>query len=93
MTAPHTAAGTQAKAAVGALSSALSQDAATIEKAVSGVSGVRGSAGALAQIRTVVATAKIEVTSTIADLQNLPTGELKSAFASSSACESVAAST
>ena len=53
----------------------------------------RGSAGALAQLRTVAATAKIQVTSTIADLQNLPTGDLKSAFERSSACKSVAAST
>ena len=67
--------------------------AGALVEALSGISGVRGSAGALAQLRTVAATAKIQVTSTIADLQNLPTGDLKSAFESSSACRSVAAST
>jgi hypothetical protein len=41
----------------------------------------------------VAATAKIQGTSTIADLQNLPTGELKTPLESSSACKSVAAST
>jgi len=91
--APNTAGGTQAKQAVTSLTKALQEDLAAVEKALSGVSGIKDLPGAVSSIGTVAATAKIQVTSTVSDLQNLPKGELQDAFKNSSACKSVSSST
>jgi len=90
--APDTAAGTQAKQAITSLSKALEEDLAAVEKALGTVSGVKDLPRAVTSIGTVAATAKIQVTSTVSDLQSLPKGELQHAFENSNSCQSASSS-
>jgi hypothetical protein len=89
---PQTAGGTQAKQAVDQLAKALQEDVTVIKSAIKGISGVSGIPGALSTIAATASSAKTQVTSAVTDLQNLPKGELKTAFQNSSACKSVASS-
>ena len=60
---------------------------ATIENAVKGASGISGVLTAVSSATVTLATMGTEVKTTVADLQGLDAkGELKSAFANSSAC-------
>ena len=87
---PDTQGGQQAKDSLDKLSTSLQQDAATIETAVKGASGVSGVLNAVPTTTAALATMGTAVKTTFADLQGLDAkGELKSAFASSSACNSL----
>ncbi len=87
---PDTPAGQQAKDSLDQLSTSLQQDVTTIENAVKGVSGVSGVVGAVSTVTTTLATMRTQVKTTFTDLQGLGAkGELKNAFASSSACNSL----
>ena len=61
----------------------------TIETAVKGVSGVSGVVAAVSTLTTTLATMGTQAKTTFTDVQGLDKGELKDAFASSSACNSL----
>ena len=86
---PDTQAGQQAKDSLDQLSTSLQKDVTTIENAVKGVSGVSGVVAAVSTLTTTLATMGTQVKATFTDLQGLDKGELKDAFASSSACNSL----
>ncbi len=87
---PDTQGGQQAKESLDQLSTSLQQNVATIETAVTGVSGARGVLGAVSTATGTFATMRTQVKTTVTDLRGLDAkGELKSAFASSSACNSL----
>ncbi len=87
---PDTPSGQQAKDSLDQLSTSLQKDVTTIENAVKGVSGVSGVLTAVPTVTATFATMGTEVKTTFTDLQGLDAkGELKSAFASSSACNSL----
>ena len=87
---PDTASGQQAKDSLDKLSTSLQQDVATIENDVKGASGVSGLLAAAPKVTATLAAMGTEVKTTFASLQGLDAkGELKSAFASSSACNSL----
>jgi hypothetical protein len=89
---PETAAGKQAKQSVDQLATDLKKDVDVVQSAIKGISGVSGIPGALATIGATASSAKTQVTSTVADLKNLPSGELRDAFKNSSTCKAVASS-
>ena len=90
---PDTAAGQQAKDSLDQLSTSLQKDVTTIETTVKGVSGVSGVLTAVPTVTATLATMATEVKTTFASLQGLDAkGELKSAFANSSACNSLTSS-
>ena len=87
---PDTKAGQQAKDSLDQLSTSLQQDVTTIESAVKGASGVSGVVNAVPTATATLATMKTQVKTTFTDLQGLGAkDELKNAFASSSACNSL----
>ena len=86
---PDTQAGQQAKDSLDQLSTSLQKDVTTIENAVKGVSGVSDVLAAVSTVTTTLATMGTQVKTTFADIQALDKGELKKAFASSSACDSL----
>ena len=90
---PDTPSGQQAKDSLDQLSTSLQKDMNTIENAVKGVSGPRGAVSAVPTVTATFATMGTEVKTTLTSLQGLgANGELKSAFASSSACNSLTSS-
>ena len=87
---PDTQGGQQAKDSLDQLSTSLQQDVTTIENAVKGVSGVSGVLAAVPTVTATFATMQTQVKTTFTDIQGLDAkGELKNAFASSSACNSL----
>ena len=87
---PDTQAGQQAKDSLDQLSTSLQQDVATIESAVKGVSGLSGALTAVPTVTATLATMRTQVKTTFTNLQGLDAkGELKTAFANSSACNSL----
>ncbi len=87
---PNTPSGQQAKDSLDQLSTSLQKDATTIENTVKGASGVSGVLSAVPTVTATLATMGTHVKSTFTSLQGLDAkGELKSAFASSSACNSL----
>ncbi len=87
---PDTASGQQAKDSLDQLSTSLQKGVTTIETTVKGASGVSGLLTAVPTVTATFAAMGTEVKTTFADLQGLDAkGELKSAFASSSACNSL----
>ena len=87
---PDTPAGQQAQDSLDQLSTSLQQNVTTIEDAVKGASGVSGVLTAVPTVTATFATMGTEVKTTFTDLQGLDAkGELKSAFTSSSACDSL----
>ncbi len=90
---PDTPSGQQAKDSLGQLSTSLQKGVTTIESAVNGVSGLKGALTAVPTVTATFATMKTQVKTTFTSLQGLGAkGELKSAFASSSACNSLTSS-
>ncbi len=91
---PDTPAGQRARDSLDQLSTDLQKNADTIETAVHGASGVRGALSAALTVTSTLATMGTQVKMTVTDLQGLDAdakGELKDAFASSSACDSLTA--
>ena len=87
---PDTPSGQQAKDSLDQLATSLQQNVATIEDAVKGASGISGVIAAVSSATVTLATMQTEVKTTVADLQGLDAkGELKSAFTSSSACNTL----
>ena len=87
---PDTQAGQQAKNSLDQLSTSLQQDVATIESAVKGASGLSGALKAVPTVTATLATMETQVKTTVTNLQGLGAkGELKTAFANSSACNSL----
>jgi hypothetical protein len=87
---PDASAGQKARNSVQQLSTSLSKSVDTIKTTVQGASGLRGIVGAAPTVRKTVKAMKTDVTSTVTDIQGLDaSGELKSAFAKSSACSSL----
>ena len=87
---PDTQAGQQAKTALDQLATSLQQNVATIESAVSGVSGLGGALKAVPTVTATLATMETQVKTTVTNLEGLGAkGELRTAFASSSACNSL----
>ena len=87
---PDTASGQQAKDSLDQLSTSLQKDVTTIENTVKGISGLSGVLAAVPTVTATLATMETEVKTTFTSLQGLDAkGELKSAFASSSACTSL----
>ena len=84
---PDTQAGQQAKDSLDQLSTSLQKDVTTIENAVKGISGVSGVLGAVSTVTTTLATMGTEVKTIFTELDTK--GELKNAFASSGACNSI----
>jgi hypothetical protein len=90
---PDTEAGQQAKDSLDTLSTTLQQDVNTIENAVKDVSGVSGVLTAASTVTGTLATMGTQVKTTFTGLQGLDAkGELKSAFTSSSDCDSLTSS-
>jgi len=89
---PDTAAGQQAQDSLEGLSTDLQQGVDTIDGAVKDVSGASGVLAAVSTVTGTLATMGTQVTTTVTDLQGLDTGELKDAFANSSACDSLTSS-
>ena len=90
---PDTPSGQQAKDSLDQLSTSLQKDVTTIESAVKGVSGLKGALTAVPTVTATFATMQTQVKTTFTSLQGLGAkGELKSAFASSSACNSLTSS-
>ena len=90
---PDTQAGQQAKDSLDKLSTNLQQDVATIESTVKGVSGVSGALTAVSTVTGTLTTMRTQVKTTFTDIQGLGAkGELKTAFANSSACNSLTSS-
>ena len=68
----------------------MQQDVATIETAVKGASGVSGALAAASTVTGTLTTMRTQVKTTVTDIQGLDAkGELKNAFASSSACNAL----
>ena len=87
---PDTPSGQQAKDSLDKLATSLQQNVTTIENAVKGASGLSGVIAAVSSATATLATMGTEVKTTVADIQGLDAkGELKSAFASSSACNTL----
>ena len=87
---PDTPSGQQAKASLDTLSTNLNKDMATIQTAVNGASGLNGVLNAVSATTGTLTTMGTQVKSTFSDLQGLDAkGELKDAFAQSTACESL----
>jgi uncharacterized protein YoxC len=87
---PDTQAGQQAKDALAQLATNLQQGVATIESAVKEVSGVSGAVSAVSTVTGTLTTMGTQVKTTFTDLEGLDAkGELKNAFANSSACNSL----
>jgi hypothetical protein len=87
---PDTSAGQQAKDSLDQLATTLKQNVDTIESAAKGASGVSGVLSAVATVTSTAATMATQVKATFKDLNGLDAkGELKGAFASSSACDSL----
>ena len=90
---PDTPAGQQAKDSLDQLSTSLQKDVTTIENTVQGASGASGVRTAVRTVTGTLVTMRTEVKTTFASLQGLGAkGELKSAFASSSACNTLTSS-
>ena len=90
---PDTQGGQQAKDSLDQLSKTLQQDMTTIENTVQGISGVQGAVTAVPAVTGTLATMEKQVKTTFTSLQGLgANGELKSAFANSSACNSLTSS-
>jgi hypothetical protein len=91
---PATQAGQQAKDSLGQLSTDLQQGATTIGNAVEGVSSVSDALGAAPTVAGTLRTMQTQIKTTIEDIQGLDAkGELKNAFASSAACDSLTSGT
>ncbi len=87
---PDTQAGQQAKDSLDQLSTSLEQNVATIEDAIKGASGISGVIAAVSSATATLATMGTQVKTTFTDLQGLDAkGELKSAFETSSACNTL----
>ena len=87
---PDTPSGQQAKDSLDQLSTSLQKGVTTIETTVEGMSGLKGALTAVPTVTATLATMGTEVKTTFTDLQGLDAkGELKSAFDSSSACNSL----
>ena len=87
---PDTQVGQQAKTSLDQLATSLQHNVATIENAVSGASGLGGALKAVPTVTATLATMETQVKTTVTNLEGLgATGELKTAFASSSACKSL----
>ena len=87
---PDTQAGQQAKTSLDQLATSLQQNVATIESAVKGASGLGGALKAVPTVTATLATMETQVKTTVTSLEGLGAkGELKTAFASSSACKSL----
>ena len=90
---PDTQGGQQAKDSLDQLSTTLQQDMTTIENTVKGISGLKGAVTAVPAVTGTLATMETQVKTTFTSLQGLgANGELKSAFANSSACNSLTSS-
>ncbi len=87
---PDTASGQQAKNSLDQLSTSLQQDVTAIENAVKGASGVSGVLTAVPTVTATLATMETQVKTTFKGLE--ANGELKTAFANSSACNSLTSS-
>jgi hypothetical protein len=87
---PDTQAGQEAKTSLDQLATSLQQSVATIESAVKGASGLGGALKAVPTVTATLATMETQVKTTVTSLEGLGAkGELKTAFASSSACKSL----
>ena len=87
---PDTQDGQQAKDSLDQLSTSLQQDVVTIETAVKGLSGVGSALAAVSTVTGTLTTMRTQVKTTVTDIQGLGAkGELKDAFASSSACNAL----
>ena len=84
---PDTPGGQQAKDSLDQLSTTLQQHMTTIENSVQGISGVKGALTAVPAVTGTLATMEAQVKTTFKGLD--AKGELKNAFASSSACNSL----
>jgi hypothetical protein len=80
---PQTDAGQEAKSELDSLGTTLTQQVDTVEQALDANTGVVALAST---VTTALSTATDEVKSTLDDLQNLDTGELKDAFEDSDDC-------
>lgn len=90
---PDTPAGQEAKDDLDQLSTSLNQDVSTIEGAVQGASGGSSVLSAVSTVTATLATMGTQIKTTFTDLQGLDAqGELKDAFANSSACDSLTSS-
>ncbi len=90
---PDTQGGQQAKDSLDQLSTTLQQGMTTIENTVKGISGLKGALTAVPAVTGTLATMEKQIKTTFTSLQGLgANGELKSAFASSSACNSLTSS-
>ena len=90
---PDTPSGQQAKDSLDTLSTNLQQDVATIESAIKDASGVSGALTATSTVTGTLGMMRTQITTTFTDLQGLDAkGELKTAFANSSACNSLRSS-
>ena len=90
---PDTQAGQQAKRSLDQLSTTLQQSVATIESTVKGASGISGALTAATTLTGTLATMETQVKTTFTNLQGLGAkGELKTAFANSSACNTLKSS-
>jgi uncharacterized protein YoxC len=91
---PGTEAGQQAADSLDQLSTDLEQGAATIGSTVDGVSSVSDALGAAPTVASTLETMQTQIKTTIEDIQGLDAkGELKNAFASSTACDSLTSGT
>ena len=84
---PDTQSGQQAKDSLDQLSTTLQQHMTTIENTVEGISGVKGALTAVPTVTATLATLETQVKTTFEGLD--AKGDLKNAFASSSACNSL----
>ena len=87
---PDTPSGQQAKDSLDQLSTSLQKDVTTIENTVNGISGLQGALTAVPTVTATLTTMETQIKTTLTSLQGLDAkGELKSAFANSSACNSL----
>jgi hypothetical protein len=83
---PDTTVGKQAKQAIDALASQLSQDVEKVQAATESVNGTEGLMNAVSVLTGALATAKTQITTTVDELRSLEHGELADALAGADSC-------
>ena len=83
---PGTDSGGEARSTLQALQTQLHEGVATVEKAAKSISGVAGSAEAIATVSTSLVTMRDQVKSAGKQLRELPRGELEQAFNDAPSC-------